>query len=726
MRYEHYLRFTLGADDAATFRPQEARRQANIRLAGRYPAEVADVTWDPRAQAIVVAVILPDRDHSAEVGWLLREALGLRPAEDGFPVAVRPPSPVLDTVGSGGSYGAGSVPPPPGGAPPAPLPPPPDPPRPVPPQPGGAPPGAPPPQQPGSAPAAPTAPASRPSPGAGKSAPPPPAPPPPSGAPPPGDTDSRRGWRDWLKRRGTGGERGTGDPGPGWVPANGGMEEELARSAPPHPGASAPPATRYLRGEYPGQVRLWKPFSLVVRVTAARGGGSPLKPFSVPRQGQDVLLVAHSPGVRVLGEHRQVLHVPAAGDSEPARFDLRAETPGPGAVSVTAWLGGTYLGEFIAEISAERDGPEGPARQGHGELDAGPGAGDPGEGTVSLVVRRDTGTGGYRFEFRDIDLPDEVTSQVTGEPGRRVEALIGDLTALAQGRAGFTPGQARRYLMNEGAKLWRELIPDPIRDQFWERQGRIRQLTILTKDDIVPWELLYPKDPGRDEGFLVEQFPVTRLVFGQVPARRLRLAPAWFVLPDGSPPEAGQEIGALRSLLGLPDPPADVISGLDPLAGLLDSGDFGLLHFACHNTFDPAAGSSIRFGPARFEPAYMTMAAIDRTLARSGPLVFINACRAAGLAPSYHHLDGWASSFMAAGAGAFIGSQWAVADETAREFALAVYGELGAGVPLGQAVQYARLAISGKPTDPTWLAYSVYGHPQAAVRAAGGTGAGRA
>jgi CHAT domain-containing protein len=674
MRYEHYLRFAVGPEDAATFRPQEAMREANSRLAARYPAEVSDVAWDPRAQAIVVTVILPGRDDPGEVGWLLREALGLRPAQDGSPVAVRPPRPVLDTLGSGGSYGRGSLPPSPGGAESASAPPP-DP----------APPPAP-------------APAPRPAPQPSPAPAPPPAPGAPDSAPPPGAPRA-----DWI-------------------------EEEQARPAPPRPGPDpgAPPAARYLRGEYPGQVRLWKPFSLVVRVTAAQGGGSPLKPFSVPPQGQDVLLVAHSPGVRVLGDHRQVLRVPAAGDSEPARFDLRAETPGPGTVSVTAWLGGTYLGEFIAEISAERDGPEGPARQARGELDDGPGPGEPGEGTVSLVVRRDRDTGGYRFEFRDIDLPDEVTSQVTGEPGRRVETLIGDLTALAEGRAGFTPAQARRYLMNEGAKLWRELIPDGIRDQFWERQGRIRQLTILTRDDIVPWELLYPKDPGRDEGFLVEQFPVTRLVFGQVPARRLRLAPAWFVLPDGSPPEAGQEIGALRSLLGLPDPPGDVISGLDPLAGLLDAGDFGLLHFACHNTFDAGTGSSIRFGPARFEPAYMTMATIDRTLARSGPLVFINACRAAGLAPSYNHLDGWASSFMAAGAGAFIGSQWAVADETAREFALAVYGELSAGVPLGQAVQYARLAVSGKPADPTWLAYSVYGHPQAAVRAAGGTGAVRA
>ena len=62
--------------------------------------------------------------------------------------------------------------------------------------------------------------------------------------------------------------------------------------------------------------------------------------------------------------------------------------------------------------------------------------------------------------------------------------------------------------------------PEQLRRQFWERQHKITQLTILADRDTVPWELLYPLIPGHDAGFLVEQFPVTRMVFRRRP-------PAW-------------------------------------------------------------------------------------------------------------------------------------------------------------------------------------------------------
>jgi hypothetical protein len=89
--------------------------------------------------------------------------------------------------------------------------------------------------------------------------------------------------------------------------------------------------------------------------------------------------------------------------------------------------------------------------------------------------------------------------------------------------------------------LWRELVPESLREQFWDRQHRIGQLTILADKDAVPWELLYPRDAGHNAGFLIDQFPVTRAVFGWRLPRRLSLRPARFVLP-GSLPEARREI----------------------------------------------------------------------------------------------------------------------------------------------------------------------------------------
>jgi len=154
---------------------------------------------------------------------------------------------------------------------------------------------------------------------------------------------------------------------------------------------------------------------------------------------------------------------------------------------------------------------------------------------------------------------------------------------------------------------------------------------------------------------------VTRAVFGWRPGRRLRLQPACFVTPAGSPPAARDEISAMMRLLEMTSGP--VVSELSPLLDRIRAGDFGLLHIACHNTFGPADGSSILFDGQEL----LATAAIRQTLARTGPLVFINACRSAGMAAGYHHLDGWATKFLQAGAAAFIGSLWAVRDETARQ-----------------------------------------------------------
>jgi CHAT domain-containing protein len=90
-------------------------------------------------------------------------------------------------------------------------------------------------------------------------------------------------------------------------------------------------------------------------------------------------------------------------------------------------------------------------------------------------------------------------------------------------------------------------------------------------------------------------------------------------------------------------------------------------------------------------------------------LVFMNACRSAGQAPAWTSLSCWAQAFHGAGAGAFIGSSWAVRDSSARTFAEHVYGRLAVGDTLGAAVTDARTSIVEAVDDSSWLAYTVYG-----------------
>jgi hypothetical protein len=463
-----------------------------------------------------------------------------------------------------------------------------------------------------------------------------------------------------------------------------------------------PPVGRYLLGRFPDTVRPGQIFSLLVSVV--RSGGAPLKPFEVPASGRLLALIIDAPGLRVLEDHRRAVLVPPGGDSEPVKFDLVGDDPGPRKVSVTAWDGGTYLGELAVEVSVERDGQSRPDRTAISEARE-----ERTDGEVTLLVRYDRHQAAYRFEFIDVDYPDEVTSQLVYDPGPAVERLVRRLNALAEGTAGYSAAATRAYLVNEGVQLWQELVPEKLRSQFWERQRRIKQLTILANHDVVPWELLYPKDRRHDEGFLVEQFPVTRAIYGRALQRRLRLQPARFVVPPGSPPDANAEAEVLARLLGTK---LTTVSELMPLLQLIGKGRFGLLHFACHNRFDPDDGSSIRLD-SPFSPTFLATAASDQTLMRAAPVVFINACRSLGQVPSYNKLDGWAEKFMRAGAAAFIGSLWEVSDGMAREFAQELYKHLADGDPLGKAVMAGRRAVAAEPADPTWLAYAVYGDPQA-------------
>jgi CHAT domain-containing protein len=117
-----------------------------------------------------------------------------------------------------------------------------------------------------------------------------------------------------------------------------------------------------------------------------------------------------------------------------------------------------------------------------------------------------------------------------------------------------------------------------------------------------------------------------------------------------------------------------------------------------------------------FRPSDLTVAVQKQGLSAASPLVFFNACRTAGEIPGLAHMMGWAKQFMGAGAGAFLGTLWAVRSSSAKVFADAFYQAfVTQRLPLGPASVQARRAISADDSDPTWLAYSIYGNPSATI-----------
>jgi hypothetical protein len=473
---------------------------------------------------------------------------------------------------------------------------------------------------------------------------------------------------------------------------------------------AAPPAARLRRllCESFDNVQAGADFGVIARIIIDQGtgAGTAIKSFPVPQAGRDVLLDIKADGMLVRGLYQQVVRVPPDDDSDPVRFQLRAGRPGPATVSVTAWVDGNFVGQSTVDVMVHEQ-----LRDSHSKRFLSPGLStEVDDGALSLLVRYEPLENRYRFQFIDSgDNPREVLASLSWPLGAQVEGLIGRLEAMKGNDA-----VARARLADEGAELWHGLVPEQVRRQFWERRDRITQLRILGDHDRVPWELMYPSDQGRDEGFLIDQFPVTRDIFDRPGlTRSLRRSPARFVLPPGSPDLAYEEVEYLRGLLGAGPAGETVISGFTALRELIKAGDFSLLHFACHNDFSPGEGSQITLEGAPFTLANLQSARNGMALQNSKPLVFINACRSAGLAPRYTELAGWAEGFLRAGAGGFIGSLWAVTDKSALTFATTLYELLTEGKLLGEAVMTARAMIARSPGDPTWLAYAVYGDPLA-------------
>jgi len=471
---------------------------------------------------------------------------------------------------------------------------------------------------------------------------------------------------------------------------------------------------RRLRCECPESAQVDTTFEVTAQITIA-GAGVLLRSFPVPPQGRDVLLDIRAPGLLVRHPHQQYLRVPPAADSAAVSFELRADRPGTARISVTAWLDGNLLGEATARVSVHADRrPPAPRKTASSDLSAAIT-----DGAVSLVVRYEPRDNRYRFQFMDTDNPSEVTAELPWALGPQIDALIRRLDSAARRQVRLSATETRSILADEGAQLWQGIVPEITRRQFWERRDRITQLKVLGDKDPVPWELMYPMDQGLNAGFLIRQFPVTRDVFDRPGlARTLDLRPARFVLPPGSPPAAHREIDQLSELLDAGPADLAAVSSFTSLRELVSSGDFGLLHFACHNNFHREDGSMIELAGTPFTVTNLQAARINKTLRPSAPLVFINACRSAGAAARYNELAGWAEAFLRAGAGAFVGTLWSVKDRSALRFAQSFYQHLRTGKAIGEATMAARQAIAGDERDPTWLAYTVYADPLASLRPA--------
>jgi hypothetical protein len=475
----------------------------------------------------------------------------------------------------------------------------------------------------------------------------------------------------------------------------------------------AVPATpvRYLEVSVHENVRVGQRVPMFVRIIRrASERTTELQPLDVPPEGARVLISVWAPTLVITDDLEQELTVPEQDDSAPVRFGLIAPTIGLHTVVVHAYRGGTFLGETAVQITADAKvgwQEETVRTAGIDSMDAVP-------GEVTLQVNG--GHDGYHFQLlsHDVWYEPESLRRRAGDPTEIADRLATELRLLAKGEADLdSPTPVRRRLKAMGVELWGDVVPEKVRDQFWDQADRITSFTIASEFDTVPWELLHPRDGDRDDGFLVQRVPVVRRLYGQRRAPLLAVTGARYIVPKprgGSDDvDAAGEIEAIRERLGGVEDA--IVEELRELLELLDDDPAGILHFAGHHGFSPEKGGAIRLNGGEFRPVDV----FEGTWHNS-PLVFFNGCRTAGEIPNITTNTGWARKFMRAGAGAFIGSLWAVRSHSATRFADAFYDHFyQRKQTLGRAALAARWAVKEEAGDPTWLAYTVYGHPAATV-----------
>ena len=283
-----------------------------------------------------------------------------------------------------------------------------------------------------------------------------------------------------------------------------------------------------------------------------------------------------------------------------------------------------------------------------------------------------------------------------------------------------------------GKTLYSDLIPRELRDEYRNiRQNyRDRGLLIVSDEPWIPWEMVRPAEYGRDgvriydDPPLCETFQLSRWFAGHPKTDHLAITKAVLVDPPSTLKFARKE-AAFFSNLAIERPTIQVFAALttvDQVEDCFRAGAAQLIHFACHGNFDLSNpdDSKLRLGD-EFLRTGQIIGEAQGGLRRAKPMVFVNACHAGKIGFGLSKLGGWPERFVEAGAKVFIGSLWEINDELASRFAVEFYNRLFglAGyspMTLGQAFRAARREIRGlDPANPTWLAYVLYGDPNAYV-----------
>ena len=508
-----------------------------------------------------------------------------------------------------------------------------------------------------------------------------------------------------------------------------------------------PLETRYTDIITPHRLALGERGAITVRLTRA------LEPDSLASQSLtlqlkryvEIFLHPQSDGFEVIGEPVQRLMVEPDRDTETAAFLVKAVGLGRKFLTLDFWQNGALIGTARLQIDVTQEGPVETQIQVPAERVYFGGSYAPppdldlrvsvqlevGQTVLSYTLHSANGAAPFHFQPAGQVI-------IRGSPEQYQERLIRAIEKLAQRRdvddQPLTQEQVANKLQSIGHNLYAELFPAELRAAYRCFRGSVRTLQITSDEPWIPWELVKPydsNDPDQviDDDYLCLKFELTRWIAGGRGGAGQVLLPALTCIAVKQAPghqplsfveqERDYLVQFVQSQTTLQDfSPAEAT--LAALEALMDASEpIGLWHFATHGDWEVEhANQSIvvladgrKLRPTDLHGPRQTRIGRDR------PLVFLNACRVGQQGWSLGQLGGWAAAWGdRCRCGAFIGPLWSVNDALACTFARTFYDALRDRNTIGQATQMARRAIQRiNSSDATWLAYSVYAHPNARI-----------
>lgn len=489
--------------------------------------------------------------------------------------------------------------------------------------------------------------------------------------------------------------------------------------------------TRYTDIHLPARVQVDRRFSLIVGLTITPSPDSADAQPVHAGVGQSVRVVLAPAGaLEVVGEREKELRVEAERDSDPVVFYLRAKQAGSHSLGLEFWVGSQIVAtsrhSVEAVVEAVTEIPSRPAGQ---PIQAGKGF-----AAYPDLVLRITTEGNqlhYDLHFADVRFVSLPGERLRTNPETFRYELIREIEQMAMdaGKKGSSTLKIERQLAKIGQRLYKELFSVDLRREYRIFSRQITTLQIISDEPWIPWELIKPYDDEGgeivDHDFLCMQFDLARwFTPAQAPAATIAVSSMACIAPSDSKLVEAQgerdDLQRLASETGLRDLTPARATYEAVVEGLLE-GDTPvyLWHFACHGNFDgetPGKSPLLLHGRTPFTPDDIVGRAQTR-LKTDRPLVFLNACRVGQSGLALTGMGGWAKVLVQdCAVGAFIAPIWEVDDVQARRFAATFYDFLKR-TPTGtlaRALRQARLALRELPEhDPTWLAYSLYAHPNA-------------